>query len=1096
MDRTGARWQLWRHKGMGKAKASVADSEAVDQKPESEMDKAKAAIRRRIGGLKVAELNDIMKGCGLVQGSGKEYKIESLCEFVSQSLELAEKRYRGTRKGEGKSKGMRRSSTSTSPEIHECFVPEEVVSIDIGFRNLAFAHISRSGHSLDWRRVELLKEAAFEPWVLARVVEEFVQNVLPVRPATMCTYIIEHQRFRSQGSSAVTNSVMVNNLIEALLYANLRHVGAHVEPINPTLVSSHWGFISSRKGQRSQSCDDSEKSLEESANADAGAKEQLVETILAMEAALRKQKSLTKTQHALLARALDLKPSRRAATTATTRSALLHDTDKDEEMIRLQKKTKAALGESRDLKRRLLKKERTIAMVQAWVLASLAVTKYTQASGETGLSKTVYDEIQSCLTQVSGADQMLVPGRPMAFSEATAEMFCKEKKRDDLCDCIVQGVAWYQWQQYVVGVLKRFGGESASDNPILKAKYRAMAKKQKAKTNASTGASAPAQSQSPLQPQLQSKAQVPDQNMRTHTNSQPRGTPMHVISEDETTAAAATSQDAQSSNGSGNALGRNRESSRSRDCGDGYTSDSQYEDEPEMDEEDIEDYCKGGYHPVKIGDEFKAGRYRVVRKLGWGHFSTVWLSHDRERDIHVALKIVKSAAHYSEAALDEIELCTQAVSVREPHVGRDHVAKMLDSFEHSGPNGRHVCMVFEVLGENLLLLLRNARRYGSLREAVHAARTDAGLIGDGQSPSTDSAHSARGAPDDGNARQSDGLPMPLVKQVARQIIAALAFLHGSCGIIHTDLKPENVLVCIDSVEDVIRRELRNDEAAVATGGDGSSDRGHSQLVQASRSVANSRAPSPSPSPNSLDSSMATSQTQSQTQMQPPSMHATSSRLARSLEKDLNSISIAGTPAVSRQGSRSASRERDRSNANSNANSRSSSPSSGRQYSLRVKLADLGNATWADKHFTEDIQTRQYRSPEVIIGSRWDATADMWSCACLIFELLTGDYLFEPHSGNRYSKDEDHIAQIIETLGSFPKKFALSGRYSDELFNRRGELRHIRRLHPFPLRELLHDEYGFSARDAREIADFLLPMLEILPSRRSSAESMLSHRWLQ
>lgn len=35
------------------------------------------------------------------------------------------------------------------------------------------------------------------------------------------------------------------------------------------------------------------------------------------------------------------------------------------------------------------------------------------------------------------------------------------------------------------------------------------------------------------------------------------------------------------------------------------------------DEEDWEDYCKGGYHPVKIGDEFSIGRYRVVRKLGW-----------------------------------------------------------------------------------------------------------------------------------------------------------------------------------------------------------------------------------------------------------------------------------------------------------------------------------------------------------------------------------------------------------------------------------------------------------------------------------------------
>lgn len=43
-------------------------------------------------------------------------------------------------------------------------------------------------------------------------------------------------------------------------------------------------------------------------------------------------------------------------------------------------------------------------------------------------------------------------------------------------------------------------------------------------------------------------------------------------------------------------------------------------DEATADEEDSEDYCKGGYHPVQIGETYNNGRYVVIRKLGWGHF--------------------------------------------------------------------------------------------------------------------------------------------------------------------------------------------------------------------------------------------------------------------------------------------------------------------------------------------------------------------------------------------------------------------------------------------------------------------------------------------
>lgn len=62
------------------------------------------------------------------------------------------------------------------------------------------------------------------------------------------------------------------------------------------------------------------------------------------------------------------------------------------------------------------------------------------------------------------------------------------------------------------------------------------------------------------------------------------------------------------------------------------------------DEEDYADYVKGGYHPVQIGDLFSDGRYKVVRKLGWGHFSTVWLAKDQQCVLRISLSSCPSFA--------------------------------------------------------------------------------------------------------------------------------------------------------------------------------------------------------------------------------------------------------------------------------------------------------------------------------------------------------------------------------------------------------------------------------------------------------------------
>jgi len=87
--------------------------------------------------------------------------------------------------------------------------------------------------------------------------------------------------------------------------------------------------------------------------------------------------------------------------------------------------------------------------------------------------------------------------------------------------------------------------------------------------------------------------------------------------------------------------------------------------------------------------------------------------------------------------------------------------------------------------------------------------------------------------------------------------------------------------------------------------------------------------------------------------------------------------------------------------------------------LSVKLVDFGNAQPMSDHFTGRIQTRQYRAPEVILGRKdWEFKADMWSIACILWEIATGSYLFDPpeDGGTSGVKDFEHLVRICEALG--------------------------------------------------------------------------------
>ncbi|PBK77121.1 kinase-like protein [Armillaria solidipes] len=842
------------------------------------------------------------------------------------------------------------------------------------------------------------------------------------------------------------------------------------------------------------------------------------------------------------------------------------------------------------------------------------------------------------------------------------------------------------------------------------------------------------------------------------------------------------------------------------------------------DEESPADYNAGGYLPVKLSDSFKNNRYKVIRKLGWGHFSTVWLVKDAHLHRHSALKVVKSAGRYAETARDEIKLLSRVASFSPAHPGRQHIVSFLDSFSHQGPEASHICIVFEPLGENLLALIERNKKHG--------------------------------------------VPRALVKVIAKQTLLGLQYLHDECDLVHTDIKPENILISIPDIEAHISTELsqspsptsrrvgvplpsnirsgfaiRNQRSTRRSvqifdsqplsspsrsagihglsmsfgalnscqGGSGSglnsangSFAGPSPLAQrsadlrngpgftksapkvpsglsataptnppddpdGSKSTAASQNPNPiptSPSTSSSSSSIASTSASGSTGgascsiiSTPPTslshsigaaalgllgqkqrvkvdvspaedsdgecqdiisgvptagcankganavdsplsswkdklgMYAgpwkekASFSLSSSFKSSTSStgfshtvsghghsrsnsgMSVSGSwkdpglsapaPAVvvstsvmadgqeergdyfhlsSPSTSRGAPSSKSCSSSNtativrpsptgtihgdesklslissdtgassnplplpsvvsrdgdslplhrpvvnkptgpsllsqtaprrSKATSSSivpdfhaalsikklsppsistsftdvtplaspaappPTPSSPTSLStqippspprietsqapqpmdipsvhpsdasplpppLSIKIADLGNATPSKKHYTEDIQTRQYRAPEAILGRKdWDVTADIWSVACVVFELLTAEYLFDPQGqGELFTKDDDHMAQIIELLGDFSLEAKMGGKYSRELFDHTGALRYIRSLKPWPLKRVMMEKYLYTDRDATLLCDFLEPMLVVDMKQRSHARDMIDHRWL-
>lgn len=94
----------------------------------------------------------------------------------------------------------------------------------------------------------------------------------------------------------------------------------------------------------------------------------------------------------------------------------------------------------------------------------------------------------------------------------------------------------------------------------------------------------------------------------------------------------------------------------------------------------------------------------------------------------------------------------------------------------------------------------------------------------------------------------------------------------------------------------------------------------------------------------------------------------------------------------------------------------------------IKVIDFGSACHRSQRMYTYIQSRFYRSPEVLMGMKYSTEIDMWSFGCIVAELFLGLPIFPG------SSEYNQLSRIIDTLGMPPDRMIERGRHSDRFFD--------------------------------------------------------------
>jgi len=175
----------------------------------------------------------------------------------------------------------------------------------------------------------------------------------------------------------------------------------------------------------------------------------------------------------------------------------------------------------------------------------------------------------------------------------------------------------------------------------------------------------------------------------------------------------------------------------------------------------------------------------------------------------------------------------------------------------------------------------------------------------------------------------------------------------------------------------------------------------------------------------------------------------------------------------------------------------------------IKIIDFGSSCKIGKTMYPYIQSRFYRSPEVLLGLPYDEKIDMWSLGCILYELHVGDPIFNGTS------EKDQVLKITELFGMFPEHMLEKGKKSKHYFveSTPGEWQRVesskkyvglgqRRLSdslgsatggPGGRRQ---GEVGHKKEDYDRFEDLLRRLLDVNPATRITPREALEHDFLK